>query len=178
MAIILAASPAVVPIRLVMTSVTGDQAIKNTEVDGGYTDTPTIAALTALDNISNASFVGKIGGRIISGQKSSPVDASQSLISAFMVLNFEKTDPVNALATVSKSYTVPAYNDVLRSGGTGGQPDVATPGTGSPAAYLGTLIAWLEENLAYLGADGTYYNGGWTYVGGGFGTGADVTDGI
>jgi hypothetical protein len=178
MVLALSAAPDTVFMRLVMESVTGDKAVKNTEIDGGYDDTATIAALTALDNVSNARFTGKVGGRVISGQKGTAVAALEQLISAFMVLNFEKVDPVNASNTVSKSYVVPAYLNILRSNGTGGQPDVGTPGTGSIAEYLGTLVAWLEDNLAYLGADGTYYNGGWTYVGGGFGTGNDVIDGI
>lgn len=176
MAITLSAAPDTVFTRLVMTSVSGDQAVKNTEIDGGYDDTATIAALTALDQISNAKFTGKVGGRTISGQKGSASSSSQNLISAFMVLNFSKVDPVNAANTVSKSYVVPAYVDTLRQ--TDNTPDVGTPGTGSLAAYLGTLVAWLEDNLAYLGADGTYYNGGWTYQGGGFGTGNDVIDGV
>lgn len=176
MAITLSAAPAVVPIRLTMTAYSGDTAIKNTEIDGGYDDTDTIAALTALDNCTNAAFVGKVGGRVIAGQKGSAVNALQSLISAFMVLNFEKTNPVNSAETVSKSYVVPAYVDSLV--GAGSAPNPTTPGTGSPSAYLATLIAYLEDNLAYLGSDGTYYNGGWTYTGGGFGTGNDVVDGI
>lgn len=176
MAITLSAAPDVVSIRLNMESYSGDTAIKNTEIDGGYDDTETIAALTALDNCSNAKFTGKVGGRTISGQKGSAVNALQSLISTFMVLNFEKVDPVNAAKVVSKSYVVPAYVDSLV--GAGSAPNPTTPGTGSPSAYLGTLIAYLEDNLGYLGADGTYYNGGFTYVGGAFGTGADLVDGI
>jgi len=178
MAITLSAAPAVVPVRLVMLSDTGDSLIKNTEIDGGYDNTEMIAFLTALDNVSNASFTGKVGGRVIAGQKGSPISAMQNMISVFMVLNFEKADPLNAAAVVSKSYTVPAFKEVLRTGGSGSTPDVGTPGTGSPSEYLGTLIAFLEDNLGYLGADAAYYNGGWTYAGGAFGTGADLVDGI
>jgi hypothetical protein len=176
MAITLSASPDTVFMRLVMEASSGDQAIKTTEIDGAYDDTETIAFLTALDQVSNAKFTGKVGGRLISGQKSSAGTTSQNLISAFMVLNFSKVDPVNAAKTVSKSYVIPAYPDTLVASGY--VPDVGTPGTGSLAAYLGTVVAWLEDNLAYLGNDGTYYNGGFTYQGGGFGTGNDVVDGI
>lgn len=176
MVLSIAAAPDHVSLRLRMESVTGDPAIKVTPIVGTYDDTETIAALTALDNITNASFTGNIAGRLISGQKGAPVNSAQNLISAFMVLSFEDIDAISG-DTVQRSYSVPAYKDILRSAGTGGQPDVGTPGTGSVDAYLGTLIAWLEGNMVYQQADNAWVTG-LTYVGGGFGTGADVTDGI
>jgi hypothetical protein len=177
MPITLAEAPDHVSLRLKLTAYTGDPAVKVTPIGGGYDDTETIAALTALDNVTNAKFEGNVAGRLISGQKGSAANALQNLISAFMVLNFEALDAISGL-TVQRSFSVPSYKDILRSAGVDGQPDVGTPGTGSVDAYLGTLVAWLEDNMAYQQADQDWVTGGFTYVGGGFGTGADVTDGI
>lgn len=177
MAITIAAAPDHVTLRLKLTAYTNDSAIKATPIGGAYDDTETIAALTALDNVTNAKFEGSIAGRLISGQKGSAANASQNLISAFMQLNFEATDAVSG-DIVQRSFAVPSYKDILRSAGTDGAPDVGTPGTGSVDAYLGTLVAWLEDNMAYQQADNDWVTGGFTYTGGGFGTGADVTDGI
>lgn len=177
MAITLAAAPDHVSLRLKLTAYTNDPAVKVTPIGGAYDDTETIAALTALDNVSNAKFEGNIAGRTIAGQKGSAVNASQNLISAFMVLNFVATDAISG-DDVIRSFSVPSYKDILRSAGTDGAPDVGTPGTGSTDAYLGTLVAWLEDNMAYQQADNAWVTGGFTYTGGGFGTGADVTDGI
>lgn len=177
MAITLSEAPDHVSLRLKMTAYTGDPAIKVTPIDGGYDDTETIAFLTALDHVSNAKFEGNVAGRLISGQKGSAVNSLQNLISAFMVLNFTTTDAISD-DLVTRSFSVPSYVDILRSAGVDGQPDVGTPGTGSVDAYLGTLVAWLEDNMAYQQADNAWIVGGFTYAGGGFGTGADVTDGI
>ena len=176
MAITLAAAPDVRNIAISMESTTGDKAIKRTPVGSTASDANVIAALTALDNVSNARFFGNFGGRLISGQKGSAVNAGQNLISAFMSLNFSQTDPINPANTVQRSFTVPAYVDELDPGTH--IPDVGTPGTGSVSAYLGTLVVFLEDHLAFEAADGSIVEGGFTYVGGGFGTGNDVVDGI
>jgi len=177
MAITLATTPAVLPLAATFVSTTQDEAIKRTLLDGGISDTDVINLLTDMDACSNAKMINvNFGGRLASGQKGTASTSSQNLVSAFMQLNFEKVDPVNAAKTVRKSWALPAYADALR--GSDNAPDVGTPGTGSLAERLGRIVATLEANLAFLGADGVYDNGGWTYVGGGFGTGNDIIDGI
>ena len=176
MAVTLSAAPSVNTIRILNRSTTQDEAQKVFQVDGAMSDADIIDMLDQYDHLTNALIVScKVGERTATGFKSSASSSAQNLVSAFMVLTFEKANPVNALKTVTKNFIVPAYIDSLRN--SSNNPDVGTPGTGSLAARLGLLVQYLEDNLAYLGADGVQYPGGWTYAGGGFGTGNDVIDG-
>lgn len=177
MAVTLGSAPAVNTIRIKNQSSTQDTAQKVFKVDGAMSDANIIDMLDQYDNLTNAKIVScKVGERVATGFKSSASSSAQNLISAIMVLEFRKTDPVNSLNMVSKKFLVPAYIESLRN--SSNNPDVGTAGTGSLAARLGLLVQYLEDNLDYLGADGTHYPGGWTYAGGGFATANDVIDGV
>jgi hypothetical protein len=177
MAVTIAAAAAALPLGGIFRSITLDEAVKRTLIDGAATDTDLTNYVDDLDHLSNAKMIDwKFGGRLFSGMKSSAVNASQNLVSAFMVLNFEQTDPVNADKVIKRSWSLPAYDDTLR--GTGNIPTITTAGTGSLAARLGRVRDFLLSSMAFEAADGSIVVGGWNYVGGGFGTGADVVDGV
>lgn len=176
MAATIGAAPEATTVRWTLQSSTQDKANKVTKFDGAMSDADLMEMLDSFDAITNArALTCKVGERPVTGLKGSASASAQNLISAYMVLSFEKVHPLNPLETVTKNFIVPAYVEALR--GAGNNPDVGTPGTGSAAAHLGRLIEHLEDNLAYQAADGDWYNGGWTYNGGGFGTGNDVIDG-
>jgi hypothetical protein len=157
-------------------STTGDEAVKRTLLNGAADDSAIIQLLQDMDDLSNAKMMKwKWGGRKATGFDSSASTNSQNLVSAFMQLNFSQVDPVNADNTVERHWTLPAYVDTLR--GSDNLPQVASPGSGSVAAKLGRIIAFLEDNLAFEASDGSIVVGGFTYIGGGFGTGADFIDG-
>lgn len=176
MAATIGAAPDVNTIRWLLESSTLDKANKVTQVDGAMVDADIESLLDCFDDCSNARAIScKVGERVVTGLKATAGSTSQNLISAYMVLSFQKTNPVNALKVVTKNFIVPAYKEVLR--GPDNNPDPDTAGTGSTRARLGLMIQLLEDNLNYVGADGDNYPGGWTYAGGGFGTGNDVIDG-
>jgi len=176
MAVTIDAAAAAQTIGGVFKSITLDEAVKRTLVDGAATDTDLINYITDIDLLSNAKMVDwKFGGRAFHGMKSSAVNASQNLVSAWMQLNFEQVDPINADKTIRRTWSLPAYDDSLR--GSDHQPVITTAGTGSLSARLGRVRDFLLDSLAFEAADGSIVVGGWTYVGGGFGTGADVIDG-
>lgn len=157
-------------------STTGDEAQKRTLLNGAATDAEIIQLLSDMDDLSNARMLKwKWAGRKVLGLDATASTASQNLVSAFMQLNFTQVDPVNADNTIERHWSLPAYSDTIR--GSDNLPSVAAPGSGSNAAKLGRIIAFLEDNLAFEASDGTIQVGGWTYVGGGFGTGADFIDG-
>lgn len=175
MAISIGAAPDFKPLRTKWRSTSSDTVNKLTYIKGDAADADVIVALTAMDNLSNAAFTGKYDGRLISGQKADPTAALQSLVSVFMQLNFEAANPVNPAKPIQRSFTLPAYKEALVSAGV---PLYTTPGTGSPEAYNGALIAFLEENLTAQAADLSWVTG-FEYVGGGFGSGNDVIgDGV
>jgi hypothetical protein len=176
MAVVIAAAAAALRVKGIFKSITLDEAVKSTLIDGAASDTDITNYVDDMDHLSNAKMVGwDFGGRAITGMKASAVNASQNLVSAWMQLNFEQTDPINPDKTVRRSWSLPAYDDTLR--GSDHQPTITTAGTGSLAARLGRVRDFLLDSLAFEAADGSIVVGGWTYVGGGFGTGADVIDG-
>jgi len=172
----IAGAASVAPLAMTLQSVTLDEAVKRTLLDGAVDDTVILEIAEDLDALTNAKMIDpKYAGREITGQKSAAVNNSQNLISAYMVLTFGKTDGISGKA-VKKNFIVPAYVDTIRTGSPP-IPNVGTPGTGSLPARLARLISNLEDSLAYQQADGTYDNGGWVYLSGGFGTANDVVDG-
>lgn len=176
MAITLEAAASAYSLGGIFKSTTGDEAQKRTLLNGAAIDADIIQLLTDMEALTNARMLKwKWAGRKVLGLSTSASTSSQNLVSAFMQLNFQQTDPVNADNTVERHWSLPAYVDTLR--GSDNQPDVAAAGGGSLQAQLGRVIAFLEDNLAFEASDGTIVVGGWTYVGGGFGTGADFIDG-
>lgn len=160
----------------VLKSTTGDEAVKRTLLNGAAVDADIEQLVQDMDDLTNARMLKwKWAGRKVSGMKSSAATTSQNLVSAFMQLNFSQVDPINPDATVERHWSLPAYSDTLR--GSDNLPTVASPGSGSNAAKLGRIIAFLEDNLAFEASDGSIVVGGFTYIGGGFGTGADFIDG-
>lgn len=157
-------------------STTGDIAQKQNLLNAAAIDADIIQLLQDMDDLSNARMLKwKWNGRKVLGLDATASTASQNLVSAFMQLNFSQVDPVNADNTIERHWSLPAYVDTLR--GSDNLPQVDAPGSGSVAAKLGRIIAFLEDNLVAIAADGSTVVGGWTYVGGGFGTGADFIDG-
>lgn len=176
MAITLESAASAFTLGGIFKSTTGDEANKRTLLNGAAVDADIIQLLGDMDDLSNARMLKwKWAGRKVLGLDSAAATTSQNLVSAFMQLNFTQVDPVNADNTVERHWSLPAYVDTLR--GSDNLPQVASPGSGSVAAKLGRVIAFLEDNLAFEASDGTIVVGGFTYVGGGFGTGADFIDG-
>jgi len=176
MAVTIDAAAAIQPLNATFQSVTGDDAIKRTLINGAADDTDLIAYMDNLDTLSNALiFNAKFGGREFHGMKGAAVNASQNLVSAFMQLNFTQVDPINAAKTIEKAWRLPAFIEACR--GSDNTPVIAAAGTGSTAARIGAVVAFLVDNLCGVDASGAPIVGGWTYAGGGFGTGADFVDG-
>lgn len=176
MAITISAAADAFTLGGILKSTTGDEAVKRTLLNGAAIDADIIQLLQDMDDLSNARMLKwKWAGRKATGFDAAASTNSQNLVSAFMQLNFSQVDPINADKTVERHWSLPAYLDTLR--GSDNLPTVAAPGSGSVAAKLGRVIAFLEDNLAFEASDGSIVVGGFTYVGGGFGTGADFIDG-
>lgn len=167
-----------VTVRMTFQSVTGDEATKVFELDGAIADADLEQLVEDIDLLSNAKITQCTvsGVRQVTGMDASASSSSQNLVSALAFLTFTKVNPLNALKTVKKTFSIPAYADGMRD--TDNTVLVAAPGSGSIAARVGRVIATIEDNLEYLGADGTFYPGGFTYDGSqsGFGTVNDVID--
>jgi hypothetical protein len=132
-----------------------NKVTKTFKIDGTLDDTAMLAVLTALQNCSNAGIVqGSVDGRKITGWQA-PITALQDLLGAVMVLNFQRTNPVNSAKTVSHNFIVPAYKSSVK--GDDGKPlDTDT--------NLSALISALQSGIVILGSDGNYYTGSFTYV--------------
>lgn len=144
-------------------------------LDGATTDANIIAIVDDYIALSNALVTPYVTrkyaftGYATAGK---PAAAVQSLIAAVGVLEFQKTNPVNAAKTVVKQVPIAAYLNALRNDAV--KPHLFVTGN----ATLNALIALLEANMNFTGADGILYPGGWTYnTGSKFGTKLTVTDG-
>lgn len=177
MAVVIEAVASALPLAGTFKSITNDEAQKRTLLDGASTDTQITNLVDDLDNLSNAKLLNwKFGGRAITGMKGSASASSQNLVSAFAVLEFSQANPVNVdLPDLKRSFSIPAYVEAIRS--SDNSIAIAAAGTGSAAARIGRMVAYLVDHLCAVDAAGATVVGGWTYNGGGFGTGADFVDG-
>ena len=164
MAVIVPAAADQRTIRLLYRDVKSEEVVKVFSVDGAVSDANLGTVLTSLDNLTNAGVVkASISAAAVPTGWQGSANALQNTVGAIMVLSFDQVDPVNALQTITKSFTVPAYLDGLQD--TDYKPV-------SNNADLNAVIAFLEANLAFTGSDGVIRAGGWTYnrTKSGFGT--------
>lgn len=178
MAATIASAPDTLTISMTFQSVTGDSVTKIFDVDGGMSDEDVESLINAIDFCTNALItnVSVSAKRLVSGLKNAASASSQNLVSVFMLLSFGMVHPLNAGKTVRKGFAIPAYVNALN---VDNSPNVGTPGTAAATNYLGTIVEVLEESLQYTAIDGSL-NTGFEYQpsASGFGTGADVIDGV
>ncbi len=181
MAATISATPDSVTVRMTFQSLTGDEATKTFELDGGVTDTELQHLFDDIDALTNAKIIASSVSSVrqVTGLKSSPVSALQSLVSNIMFLTFTKANPLNAAKLVKKTFSIPAFVDATVRDDGDNSIVVAAAGTGSLPARIGRIIELLDADLEYVGADGAFYPGGWDYQSAqsGFGTVNDVIDG-
>lgn len=176
------ASPDSVTIRMNIRDHFGEDANKIFMVDGALTDDALEALLDGIEATTNVAFdkVSVSSSRLATGLRATPINQLFNLAATFLVLTFERVNPVNAAKTLRKSFILPAPKSLVVS--SDGSPNVgvvnATPTTAND--YLANLIDQLEDSLAFEGSDGSIYAGGWTYVPSrsSLATGSAVIDGV
>jgi len=171
MAITLSEDPVVQTMTLVMEDWRGQRRTYKIPLKGSVLEADVIAALTALDGLTNARVVSAelLAETRASGFKANAIQAANRDIQNFMALNFAGSNPINPLKTVFKTVSIPAFIAAIEhSSGSG----VAV--TDNPT--LNAFTDFLEDNLAYTAANGTVYTGFLTYRGGQHLTGAEIVD--
>lgn len=146
-------------------------------LDGATTDADITAIVDGFAALSGALILSAkvvrsfpVTGFAVSGKPSS---SAPGLVAAILAMDFSKTNPVNALKTVSKQVLLPSYIASILNNSS--KP--YRPVTGN--STYNTLIGLLEADLDFVGSDGNHYPGGWSYnnANSKFGTKLSVTDG-
>jgi len=163
-------------LRISYEDIAGETAVQTLVLSGLVSSAAIALYIDHLEAVTNAKITAKV---VVSfpvdgiANTSKPATSGQSLLAAIAALDFQKTNPINSLKTVSKQVLIPAYLDAIRNDEV--KPHVPV----TDNTNLNAMIAMLESNLDYLGGDGAHYGGEFTYnPASKFGTKPTITDGF
>jgi DNA-binding phage protein len=157
-------------VRLLEEDYYSEQLNKVTTLDPAMTDAEVAAMLQVYENLSNAAHISAAVGTTakITGMSTVASAGPEGRISVYAVLSFERQSPLNAAVTLTKEFIIPAPLITLLDSNDETHTRLIAPdtgaGAGTPAKWLGDLVASLQDNLAtYIKAADTIVVGGWTY---------------
>src|ERR1044072_2752766 len=140
-----------IELRITYTDVRGETARVTLVLDSALTDGDLEALIDHIDALTNSAMtVNIVSVRGVTGLASASSSA-QSLVAAFMALDFTNANPINTDLAVHKQVVTPAYLDALYAAG--------FPVEGN--THLDAIVAGVGDSLVYVGLDESINVGGW-----------------